>query len=214
LRSQGIQHTDGDRYELWRGFTADGGLTFDWTRLTFDSHADNLRPIVPENHGRTECLIWFYGTYSSYTNYSTQVIGRIGEPATTFADWGDSFGLPPGASPHDDADGDGLANLLEYGLGGDPLSPGSAPLPRWTDAALEFSLDRSLTDIEWVVENSGDLRTWKEIALLRPVGLPARLASGWTAELPELSGAVRINPRPGLSPIKRQFFRVTVRTPN
>lgn len=205
---------DGDRYELWRGFTEDDGFTFDWTQLTFDSYADNLRPIVPENHGRTECLIWFYGTYSSYTNYSTQVIGRIGEPATTFADWADSFGLAPGASPHDDADGDGLANLLEYGLGGDPLSPGSAHLPRWTDAALEFSLDRSLTDIEWVVENSGDLRTWKEIALLRPVGLPSRLASGWTAELPELSGAVRINPRPDLPPIKRQFFRVTVRTPN
>ena len=67
-----------NRYELWRGFTADGGLTFTWTQLTVDSAADNLRPIVPENHGRTECLLWFHGTYRSYTNYTAQVVGRLG----------------------------------------------------------------------------------------------------------------------------------------
>ncbi len=70
-----------NRYELWRGITADGGLTFTWTQLTKDSPADNLRPIVPENHGRTECLLWFHGTYHSYTNYSTRVLGRLGQPA-------------------------------------------------------------------------------------------------------------------------------------
>jgi len=69
-----------NRYEIWRGFTADGGLTFTWTQLTVDSPADNLRPIVPENHGRTECLLWFYGDYRSYTNYSAQVVARLGKP--------------------------------------------------------------------------------------------------------------------------------------
>ena len=69
-----------NRYEIWRGFTPDGGLTFTWAPITQDSAADNLRPIVPENHGRTECLLWFYGGYRSYSNYSTQVVGRLGEP--------------------------------------------------------------------------------------------------------------------------------------
>ncbi len=69
-----------NRYEIWRGFTADGGLTFTWTQLTVDSEADNLRPIVPENHGRTECVLWFYGNYRSYTNYAAQIAGRIGKP--------------------------------------------------------------------------------------------------------------------------------------
>lgn len=68
------------RYELWRGVTEDGGLTFTWTQLTIDSRADNLRPIVPENHGLTECLLWFHGTYRSYTDYNAQVLGRIGSP--------------------------------------------------------------------------------------------------------------------------------------
>lgn len=67
-----------ERYELWRGFTADGGLTFTWTQLTVDSAADNLRPIVPPAHGRTECLVWFYGTYTSYLDWNTQVVARIG----------------------------------------------------------------------------------------------------------------------------------------
>lgn len=75
-----------DRYELWRGVTRDGGLSFSWTQLTFDSPADNLRPIVPENHDLTECLLWLYGTYNSYTDYTTQVIGRIGKPGTSLAD--------------------------------------------------------------------------------------------------------------------------------
>ena len=74
-----------ERYELWRGFTADGGLTFTWTQITVDSPADNLRPIVPENHGRTECLLWFHGTYGSYTNYSTRILARLGEPAAPAA---------------------------------------------------------------------------------------------------------------------------------
>ncbi len=74
-----------NRYELWRGVTADGGLTFTWTQLTVDSAADNLRPIVPPDHGRTECLVWFHGTYNTYTNYSTRVLGRLGEPRTPVA---------------------------------------------------------------------------------------------------------------------------------
>ena len=74
-----------NRYELWRGFTADDGLTFTWTQLTLDSAADNLRPIVPENHGRSECVLWFYGDYRSYTNYAAQVVGRVGEPNPAYA---------------------------------------------------------------------------------------------------------------------------------
>ena len=36
-----------ERYEIFRGFTDDGGLTFSWTQITNNSSADNLRPIVP-----------------------------------------------------------------------------------------------------------------------------------------------------------------------
>jgi hypothetical protein len=202
----------GDRYELWRGFTADEGLTFTWTQLTFDSPADNLRPIVPENHGRTECLLWFYGTYNSYTSYSTQVLGRIGEAVTTYDDWAKASGLEPGASPTDDADGDGLANLLEYALGSDPLDPASANVLRWTGEAVEFSIDRTRTDVEWAVLSSSDLQTWEELSVIRAGHLPATVAPGVILEMPSTTGTVRLTPTTAAAAGHRLFFHLAVRT--
>lgn len=63
------------RFELYRGVTNDGGQSFSWQVLTSNSSGDNLRPIVPENHGYDRALLWFHGTYSSYANYDTRVLG-------------------------------------------------------------------------------------------------------------------------------------------
>jgi hypothetical protein len=63
------------RYELWRGVTPDGGLTFSWTAITSNSSADNLRPYVPRRFGGEPCVLWFRGTYSSYTSYSCSIVG-------------------------------------------------------------------------------------------------------------------------------------------
>lgn len=67
----------GDRYEIWRGVTSDGGLTFAWQQLTVNSAADNLRPIVPENHGYDQALLWFNGTYTTYTNFNCRVLAIL-----------------------------------------------------------------------------------------------------------------------------------------
>ena len=56
----------------------DGGLTFTWTPVTENSAQNNLRPIVPVGHGKQEFLLWFNGTYTTYTNFSTRVLARIG----------------------------------------------------------------------------------------------------------------------------------------
>ncbi|MCU0796747.1 MAG: BNR-4 repeat-containing protein [Akkermansiaceae bacterium] len=66
-----------ERYEIWRGVTADGGLTFTWEALTQNSAADNLRPIVPQDHGYDRTLLWFNGTYSTYTSFDTQVLALL-----------------------------------------------------------------------------------------------------------------------------------------
>ncbi len=68
---------DKARYEIHRGVTTDGGLTFTWTPVTENSQADNLRPIVPMNHGHSELLVWFSGAYTTYTKFSTRVLARI-----------------------------------------------------------------------------------------------------------------------------------------
>ena len=73
------------RYELWRGITTDGGLTFSWTQVTTNSTADNLRPYVPRRNGGERCVIWFRGSYASYTSFSTAIVGLFTSavPAST-----------------------------------------------------------------------------------------------------------------------------------
>jgi autotransporter-associated beta strand protein len=63
------------RYEIWRGVTADGGLTFSWTQITTNSAVDNFRPYVPRRNGGERCVLWFRGTYSSYASYSCSIVG-------------------------------------------------------------------------------------------------------------------------------------------
>jgi len=64
------------RYEIYRGVTTDGGLTFTWKAITQNSTVDNLRPCVPRD--RTDyryALLWFAGTYHTYTSWTTGLKG-------------------------------------------------------------------------------------------------------------------------------------------
>ena len=66
-----------------------------------------------------------------------------------------------------DPDGDGMPNLLEYAIGGDPLFPDSEAQP---SARLEggrlvytFRRDSAKTDLIYAVESSTDMRNWRRI---------------------------------------------------
>ncbi len=63
-----------ERYELFRGATSDGGLTFSWTTVTTNSTTDNLRPYIPRNSS-SPSVIWFSGNYTTYSSYQTAVVG-------------------------------------------------------------------------------------------------------------------------------------------
>jgi hypothetical protein len=69
----------GDRYHLYRGETNDGGRTFRWTELTPNAQEDNLRPHALENPGGPTPLVWFRGTYRTYTDYRSRVMGMFPE---------------------------------------------------------------------------------------------------------------------------------------
>ncbi len=203
-----------NRYEIWRGFTADGGLTFTWTPITENSTTDNLRPIVPPAHGRTECLVWFHGTYNSYTSFSTKVVARLGAPAAGYADWAAAHELGDAVSPTDDPDGDGVPNLLEYAFSGAPDDASSAPglTLQPSDLSLQpsflaFPFDPARTDTELVLERSEDLENWATVARLRPAGLPSETADGYTADIPAEAGLARID-IPTTPETPRLFFRV------
>ncbi|MCC5790855.1 MAG: S8 family serine peptidase [Opitutales bacterium] len=61
-----------------------------------------------------------------------------------------------------DPDGDGIPNLLEYALGGDPLvaNPAIRPTLVVDEGLTQFSFFRAVADLDYHVEYSFDLNSW------------------------------------------------------
>jgi hypothetical protein len=62
-------------YEIFEGNTADGGATWAWDPITYNSTMDNIRPIVPKWDSQHTALLWMRGTYSTYNNYNMAIVG-------------------------------------------------------------------------------------------------------------------------------------------
>jgi hypothetical protein len=71
------------RYEIWRGLTTNGGLSFTWMAITTNSAKDNLRPYIPRGQTGTPVVIWFRGTYTTYTSYNCEIVGLFNNPVPT-----------------------------------------------------------------------------------------------------------------------------------
>ncbi|HSU52438.1 MAG TPA: LamG-like jellyroll fold domain-containing protein, partial [Candidatus Dormibacteraeota bacterium] len=72
------------RYELWRGTTTDGGLTFTWSSITTNSTKDNLRPYIPRWQTNTPpAVIWFRGIYTTFNSYDCEIVGLFNNPIQT-----------------------------------------------------------------------------------------------------------------------------------
>jgi hypothetical protein len=76
--------SDGRRHwEIFRGERSPGASGPDpssrwrWKRITTDSSADHLRPVVPRAEGGQPILLWLRGSYRAYTDYDLEVVGRI-----------------------------------------------------------------------------------------------------------------------------------------
>lgn len=67
----------GAHYEIYKGVTADGGLTFTWSAVTTNSTMDNCRPYVPRRFGGEPCVLWWRGVYNSYTSFYTSIVGMF-----------------------------------------------------------------------------------------------------------------------------------------
>ena len=198
----------GDRYEIYRGFTADGGLSFTWTPVTKDSTQDNLRPIVPEGHGRTRHLLWFRGTYSSYTSYNARVVGIFDPPKKALEVWAADSSIPVPASD-EDSDGDGVPDLIEYASGGNPMDPLDAPRPALEAGEFSFDFPADRTDVECLVEGSGDLLAWTALATIRAADLPSTLQAPLT--LARDGQRITLSPLPPAGTTPNSFVRLRVR---
>lgn len=138
---------------------------------------------------------FFYGTFQSpvnegfHWNRNGESLFQIGEamgsamlallePGSPFSEWAkhSDQGLTAGVNdgPLDDPDFDGITNLMEFILGGDPLVPDSDKLPTMASPSTgiwTFEYDRnndSAPGVNQVVEYVGDLSTaesWNQIPI-------------------------------------------------
>jgi hypothetical protein len=69
--------------EIFKGVTADHGLTWSWTPITRNSGRNNFRPIVPAWDEKNTALLWWRGTYLSAQNYDAAVVGIIERQSET-----------------------------------------------------------------------------------------------------------------------------------
>lgn len=68
---------DGPQYhEIFKGITADGGKSWEWTAITENSNASNIRPIVVSNEEH-EVVFWLNGRYTTYKDYDLKAKGLI-----------------------------------------------------------------------------------------------------------------------------------------
>jgi len=89
----------------------------------------------------------------------------------TFASWLAGYPALTGASALTtaDPDGDGVNNLVEYALGGDPTSAASAPTPTVGTSTsggtfLTLTFLRARLELTYVVQGSTDLVTWPDLS--------------------------------------------------
>jgi len=64
-------------WEVWRYRTTDNGASWIGAAVTTSSPSNNLTPSAVFDHEGAMPAVWFYGTYTSYTNYSTGVKGLL-----------------------------------------------------------------------------------------------------------------------------------------
>jgi len=96
------------------------------------------------------------------------------DPAMPFETWAAGFGIPTGSNgPADDPDRDGMASIVEFGLGFHPMKPDAHRLPTpivevsGSDSFLVLSYVPRLDDCPFISvtpQFSSDLQSWKAIA--------------------------------------------------
>ena len=154
-----VQRTGNDTHSL---FVDPGFVDLDLSKDP-DQWDLHLKPTSPLINAGVDVGLPYLGSAPDIGMY------EYGEP-TPYQLWAGSFGLPTDgtgtAGPDADPDSDGLPNLAEYALGGDPTSGGDTiqPTATTTNDHLQISFRRWRAEVAYVVEVSSDLSTWTPVA--------------------------------------------------
>lgn len=118
-----------------------------------------------------------------------------------------------------DGDRDGIPNLLEYALGGNPNAADRSILPTGSVSAnhlrLAFSCDAAKTDISYIVQASNDLVSWSDIARSTGGGATSAINSSGATISDSGSGvrAVTVTDAAVVSSASKRFLRLKVSRP-
>lgn len=113
--------------------TGSGALSFQWQKDMIDLPGETgpsltLNNVMAANAGQYRVVVTA-GGQSVNSNPATLTVDVSGG-GQTFANWAAANSLPQGQDgPGDDADGDGVPNIVEFALGTDPASATSKALP-------------------------------------------------------------------------------------
>ncbi len=107
-------------FEIYRGTTGDGGVTWAIEPVTSGSRVANLRPIVPAHHAAPTTLVWLRGSYDQYLDYHTQVVALVGDATAQTA-------TLPSAAP-------GLVALARFDLAATVNGPATPTAPGFVAA--------------------------------------------------------------------------------
>lgn len=120
-------------------------------------------------------------------NYSAAIMATPTSVASAYSTWTTSAGIGLTAgmnnNPMDDPDRDGIPNMLEFALGGAPMSHSRAILPTMTMVGSNCVFEYSRSDVSQagtsqVVEYSSDLRVWSQIAITDQSSGPVVVTAG------------------------------------
>ncbi len=105
-------------------------------------------------------------------NYTGQTTGELEIVGISYEVWqSQHFSaeqiLAGEADRDDDPDGDGLDNLGEYALGGDPWAYTAAPAMQLDDThmTLVFTRPKGLPDVSYIAERTSDFTAWTAVTL-------------------------------------------------
>lgn len=113
--------------------------------------------------------------------------------ASTFTEWAQTWGLPPGSSGmSDDPNGDGIPNLMAYAFG---LAPNQNAVPFMPASEISgntlrcyYRRSKSAVGIAWSAEVSSDLTHWTASGVSHQLISSNSSVETWRASVPILNG--------------------------
>lgn len=150
---------------------------------------------------------------------SVQEIEELYQPVETgYTTWISSLPNPPADNAREfgqDPDADGISNLFEYLLGGDPNDHSNAPHSelKWVtlnseQTELHFVVHRNLAASGWrlVIETSTNLSTWDTLATA--LGTAAATGPGLVSESGGSPNLIEVRPLDSSEPSTTRHYRV------